>query len=91
MKHNFGSYEKIGFVLYFIYSGAAAGNLFNGDKLGFFLEIVRYFIIFPYMLNNNTFGEYFVNNFNLSLACSLSIGLVFCYKYFNTPMKKKHE
>merc|ERR1712123_409846 len=91
MKHNFVAYEKIIFVLYFIYSGAAAGNLFNGNKLGYFLETVRYFVIFPLILNNNTLGEYFVNNFNTWLACSLSIGLVFCYKYFNTPLKQKSE
>ena len=91
MKHNFVIYEKAIFVAYFIYSGAAAGNLFNGDKLGYFLEIIRYFILIPYMLQSNTFGLYFVENFNLYLSCSLSIGLLFCYRYFDSCNKQKLE
>ena len=88
MKTNFGNYEKAVFVAYFAYSGSAAGNLFNDNKLGYFLEMVRYFVIFPHLMRNNTFGQYFVDNFNFYLTCSLSVGLFFCYKYFNTNSQK---
>ena len=55
---------------------------------GYFCEIIRYFVIFPYLMKNNSFGAYFVENFNFFASISLFIGILFSIKYFQPQSQK---
>jgi len=88
LKSSFGLYEKLIVASYFIYSGSAAAALFSNQKFGYFCEIIRFFVIFPFLMKNNSFGPYFVENFNLYASLSLSIGILFSIKYFQPQGQK---
>lgn len=84
--------DKLIVIGYFIYSGSAAARLFKGCNTGNILELIRYWILIPFLLSRNFFGATIMNFYRdylmMASILQLLISSFFLKRYFNNKVKQ---
>ena len=84
--------DKLIVIGYFVYSGSAAARLFKGCNTANILELIRYWILIPFLLSRNLFGATIMNfyrdNFIYASILQLFISSFFLKRYFNNKVKQ---
>merc|ERR1719192_1468643 len=86
-----GVSDKLIVIGYFIYSGSAAARLFKGCNTANILELIRYWILIPFLLSRNLFGtaimNLYRNYFILISILQLLVSSFFLKRYFENSNK----
>ena len=84
--------DKLIVIGYFVYSGSAAAKLFKGCNSANILELIRYWILIPFLLSRNLFGatvmNFYRDNFIYASILQLFISSFFLKRYVNNKVKQ---
>ena len=84
--------DKLIVIGYFIYSGSAAARLFKGCNTGNIFELIRYWVLIPFLLSRNFFGtgimNFYRDNLILASILQLLISSFFLKRYFSNKVKQ---